>query len=431
MPQANITYNTRYNRDLASRVEQMDDDMLWYNKHQYHPSPMGYRSSDFHNAQGTANTPNIGRNYEHDAPMTGGVQATKFILNGNSPAYPPINMRAGLAVSSGGGRGQMAGVDGAVSGGSFWKDFEKGFTDTVGTAARILPVAKTAASLLGYGHGGATSGGVPSGGRTEIHRPSTKTRGGNFFKGLLGLAKKIAPIALPLLTGLGRKATMADKKNAIAQAIEGGNFWDGFKKGFSNVMGLASKVAPLVLPLMTGLGKKQYGGAFNFGKFLEKGVNFAKKEIAPIVVKKGKELALKKGKEMLGLGATRRAGVMYPPRGGAMVGNKKDTCGRSSGTRDYGTPCGAGVLDDAIEMTKPMVRKGKAALKDAINEYAPRATKALKDKADRLIKKAVGGVPSGGGRSKRAEIVKRIMKERGVKMIEASKIVKAEGLYQK
>jgi hypothetical protein len=33
------------------------------------------------------------------------------------------------------------------------------------------------------------------------------------------------------------------------------------------------------------------------------------------------------------------------------------------------------------------------------------------------------------GRAKRAEIVKKVMKERGCKMIEASKIVKAEGLY--
>jgi hypothetical protein len=35
-----------------------------------------------------------------------------------------------------------------------------------------------------------------------------------------------------------------------------------------------------------------------------------------------------------------------------------------------------------------------------------------------------------GGSKERAQIVKRIMKERGVKMVEASKIVKAEGLYK-
>ena len=39
MPQANITYDTPYNRKPASRVNQLEEDMLWYNKHQYHPSP--------------------------------------------------------------------------------------------------------------------------------------------------------------------------------------------------------------------------------------------------------------------------------------------------------------------------------------------------------------------------------------------------------
>jgi hypothetical protein len=43
----------------------------------------------------------------------------------------------------------------------------------------------------------------------------------------------------------------------------------------------------------------------------------------------------------------------------------------------------------------------------------------------------VAKMGSGDGRKARAEIVKKIMKERGVKMIEASKIVKAEGLYKK
>lgn len=41
----------------------------------------------------------------------------------------------------------------------------------------------------------------------------------------------------------------------------------------------------------------------------------------------------------------------------------------------------------------------------------------------------MGAGRSGAGRSARAELVKKVMRERGVKMIEASKIVKAEGLY--
>lgn len=38
-------------------------------------------------------------------------------------------------------------------------------------------------------------------------------------------------------------------------------------------------------------------------------------------------------------------------------------------------------------------------------------------------------VGAGDGRRKRAEVVKRVMAERGLSMIEASKVVKAEGLY--
>ena len=48
-----------------------------------------------------------------------------------------------------------------------------------------------------------------------------------------------------------------------------------------------------------------------------------------------------------------------------------------------------------------------------------------------VMEPVIGGKkPKGAdGRKKRAEIVKKVMRERGVKMIEASKIVKAEGLY--
>lgn len=63
----------------------------------------------------------------------------------------------------------------------------------------------------------------------------------------------------------------------------------------------------------------------------------------------------------------------------------------------------------------PIVKQvGKELLKEGLKQ----GTKAL-------ISYASGA----GGRAKRAEIVKKVMKDRGVKMIEASKIVKSEGLY--
>ena len=50
-----------------------------------------------------------------------------------------------------------------------------------------------------------------------------------------------------------------------------------------------------------------------------------------------------------------------------------------------------------------------------------------------VMQPVIGAGTSGGGdgRKARAEIVKKVMKQRGVSMIEASKIVKSEGLYKK
>ncbi len=376
MPQANITYNTAYNRDLVSRIKELDEDMLWHNRHQYHPSPMGYRMSGFHDAQGISNTPNIGRDYSRSCSgtgtMTGGGANRKFILNGNSPAYPPANMKAALAVYKGNSRGTMAEVDGAV-GGSFYKDFKKGFDGVMDTGKKVAETVSTIAPVA------ALAAKAMSGSGTTTRRVGRKQTGGNIFKSLASLAKKIAPSALKLLTGLGRKASMTDKRKACADAISGGNFWDTFKKDYKDIADLAKKVAPIALPLMTGLGKKQYGGSFNFGKFLGK------------VAKAAAPVAIKEGKKALGLGKVSKVG-----------GN---------------------VLDDAIEATKPLVRKGKAAIQKAVKENAPKVIKA----AEKAVTKAV----TGGGRATRAAIVKKVMKERGVKMIQASQIVKAEGLYKK
>jgi|TARA_R110000787_G_scaffold66415_1_gene149196 hypothetical protein len=50
--------------------------------------------------------------------------------------------------------------------------------------------------------------------------------------------------------------------------------------------------------------------------------------------------------------------------------------------------------------------------------------------AGKMVQKQLKGSGT-DGRARRAAIVKKIMKDRGVKMIEASKIVKSEGLYKK
>ena len=394
MPQSNITYDTRYNNDLVRTLRQMEDKNFNYNKHQYHPSPMGFRNADsFHHPEKVAQV---------QVKLTGGVAPSKYILNGNSPAYPPLNMNAGLAVSSGGGRNPYAGVDGAV-GGNFFKD--------------ALSVAKVVAPIIaplikgGVPSGGVMSGGVPSGGfnigkaikkvgkavktGAEVAKTgkeaydlyksvmggsapydikklaafSKKMKGGNWLSDAFNVVKQVAPIVAPLMLGAGR-CKMCDKVAMVEKAMKtlhGGSFWKdfgkGFVKGFTGTLGVAKDLAPIVLPLL----------------------------------------------------------------GKGMVGAYLGTDGQVHHGANVGRKVGGVNLKDAIAFTKDMGSK-------AVKEVKKRGVKALKAVADDLkasvVREATKAV-SGGGRSARAAIVKRVMAEKGLKMIEASKYVKEHGLYKK
>ena len=401
MPQTNITYDTRYNNDLVRTLRQMEEKQFNYNQHQYHPSPMGFRNADsFHHPEKVAQVPQV--------KLTGGVAPSKYILNGNSPAYPPLNMNAGLAVSSGGGRNRYAGVDGAV-GGSF-------LSDALSVAKVVAPIV---APLIkgGVPSGGVSmSGGVPSGGFNfgqaikkvgkavktgaevaktgkeaydlyksvmggsapyDIRRLaafSKKMKGGNWLSDAFNVVKQIAPIVAPLMLGAGR-CKMCDKVAMVEKAMKtlhGGSFWKdfgkGFVKGFTGTLGVAKDLAPIVLPL---LGKGMVGAYLGTDGQVHHGANVGRK-----------------------VGGVKSGGVN---------------------------------LKDAIAFTKDMGSK-------AVKEVKKRGAKALKAVADDLkasvVREATKAV-SGGGRSARAAIVKRVMAEKGLKMIEASKYVKEHGLYKK
>jgi len=285
MPQANITYDTEYNRRLVSKVRKNEARTTMANP----PTEIPMRNGSYHDPH-------------ERVVMQGGSMEREFILSGNSPAYPPINMRSGMEVSSG---GAFAGVDGAV-GGSFWKDFAKGFTDVIDFAAKPLSVLIPPAGI-----------------------------------GLSGLSSVVKGLA-----GRGRPRKRAHKRKM--------------------------KSCPM-------------------------------------------------------------CSEMGCPCGGVMVGNKKDACGRASGTRDYMKPCGGEMLADPAAAVGKKMRKARAKKADMSRVMdAVEATKPMHGGAKSGGAKS-GGAKSGGakkgGRNARAEIVKKVMKERGVKMIEASKIVKKEGLY--
>ena len=450
MPQANITYDTPYNRELAKRVLSKEG------RHAPSATHMPMRLGSFHDP--------------HYRPMMiGGGAPQEYITNGNSPAYPPLHMRSGMEVSSG---GNYAGVDGAVGGG-FWSDFAKGFTGVLDIATAPLtllaPPVGVGIGALNQGvkalDGRGVSGGAMSGGGfwsdfgkgfkkgffgtakilskpIELLAPELKPvtdmtnalgklagegEGGAFgdsLRGVVGKAKKMSKQLAPVAEMIfGKKSPFL--KQAVGFAHELGRMLPADMRGglglkdlshaVNSVEGIAKQVAPL-LPFamkylrgsghckcsekvyddsMMRLGKTMRGSGFwtdmlsiapTIAKLAGAGTSggFSLGDVGKYIKKgkKGIEVG-KKGMEVVKDALELVKGL----KGGGMVGNKKDKCGRSSGTRYYGSACEGGASS--------------------------------------------GGAMSGGGaRSARASIVKKIMKERGVKMIEASKIVKAEGLYK-
>lgn len=128
------------------------------------------------------------------------------------------------------------------------------------------------------------------------------------------------------------------------------------------------------------------------------------------------------GKQLLGMGKKR----------GRPKGSKK------GGVSLSGLAKGAkGLLDDAVSVAKPVLKDTLISVgKDALSSY-------LTGKSGSKAPKRGKGVMSGGlagvgvmkggamdGRKRRAEIVKKVMKDHGMKMTDASSYVKKHGLYK-
>ena len=122
------------------------------------------------------------------------------------------------------------------------------------------------------------------------------------------------------------------------------------------------------------------------------------------------------GKQLLGLGKKRGR----PKKGGSLLGDLAKKVGS--------------LGQEVVSVAKPVIKDvlidtGKEALKS----YLTKKGKGVYSGGMAGVGKMKGsGVSSGGavdGRKKRAEIVKRVMAEKGLKMIEASKYVKQHGLY--
>ena len=231
---------------------------------------------------------------------------------------------------------------------------------------------------------------------------------------------------------LGKLMKHKEGMGASGGGMSGGSWWDSLKEGVSDVVGLVPHL------LLHGLGQEvpvaPVGGAIlgNPDPYPVKGNSqrIAGKGKISASEKKALQSVLEKHTEKRGRGRPKGSGKKQ------LLGKNGDLLAMPSPVLANGVPptaqlqgsYGGGKPHHSKAEMKVMKAVEKKLKKGGMSGCGVSGGKNLSGMTDRTIG---GGVSGGDGRKARAEIVKKIMKERGVKMIEASKIVKAEGLYKK
>lgn len=237
-----------------------------------------------------------------------------------------------------------------------------------------------------------------------------------------------------MLGKLAKKHEM-EGNGASGGGMSGGSWWDSLKEGISDVVGVVPHL------LLHGLGQEvpiaPIGGAIlgNPDPYPVQGDSQRLAGRGKITKgeKKALQSVLDKHTEKRGRGRPKGSGkkqligvaqndLLAMPAPVALANGVPPTAqlrGSYGGGKPHHSKAEMKVMK-AVE--KKLKKEGKG-----VSGGGASGGKNLSGMTDRTI----GGAMCGDGRKARAEIVKRIMKERGVKMIEASKIVKAEGLYKK
>ena len=317
--------------------------------------------------------------------------------------------------------------EGMAGGNAFAKGTfrDTGFGESLGAGKATGEFDKD--NIIGYGNGVVGAG----------------MQGGTFWDTLGDIGNTALKFA-PLLLALGKPTGgshaedvgKAFKETMEGAGLSGGNFWNDFIKGIGDVADVAGKIVPVAMKVF---GKGDVGDAQitpnTGGKKRGRPKGSGIKEDVKKYVEAVKDNIAKKEKK--------GGAILGNPDGYPRQGNSQRVAGR-------GRPKVSGKNGDLLAMSSPDLANGtppNAQLRGSYGGAKPKLTKEEK-KLIKEAKKMMGkgekkilpgacrmeasGVSGGkGGRSKRAEIVKKIMKERGVKMIEASKIVKSEGLYKK
>jgi len=213
-------------------------------------------------------------------------------------------------------------------------------------------------------------------------------------------------------------------------SLHGAGFFDDFAKGFMSVIKPVASIASMI-PGPIGTAARVATGLFGSGE-MEGGfqtMNMEQTKKVMDYLRQQREAKAAKGG--MNTGKYEGEGRRRKMKGGQhVIGGGKLTITHGDDSCSDDEMEGGGFISDLgipiVSNLAGMFGLGKAeeiAEADAFLKANPKFAKGYKDKAP---KKAVSAAD---GRRKRAEIVKRIMRERGLSMIEASRAVKAEGLY--
>lgn len=365
MPQANITYENSYNDHLVNTLREMDDKHWSKAGTAYAPTMFVEKLGNFHGEKIGGGSP-------------GGQQ---YAVSGNGNAYPPFNLNAGLQINSG---GSYAGVDGAVGGKYRFNDF---IGDVAGVGKAVAPDLIRAA--IGRGR---------------------KCGGSKIGKQIASVARTLAPFA-PLLMGLGHPQNVPIKKHHIVAALA----HLGAKK--SHTLKKLKEVA--------------MKGGYSFNDFVGD-VAGVGKEVAPDLIR----AAMKRGKG-------RSAPLTSMVAEATPVGGRRKRYSVDNFVGDFNKignlvkpvakPIISALTDAAVSKIRGAGRRKKYSVDKFVEDFN-KIGKLVKPVAKPIISaltdKAVSKIQGAGKKTnKRAEIVKKVMKEKGMKMIEASKYVKQNGLY--
>lgn len=264
-----------------------------------------------------------------------------------------------------------------------------------------IPVISNLAGMVGLGTGAGTGAGT--GGMTRMVGAGTG-----------GRKKK----------GMSEATAMGLHLGKHLHGLHGAGFWSDFGDGFMSVIrpvaGIAKSVAPLLGPegmaasgVMNaiGLGKARRGRGTGAGKLTITHGGATNSDTGAYF---GKGTGAGRGRRGCGTGAGTGAGREREDR--AMLG--MGTGAGMLGQDGHGIRQGGGFLSDlgipVISNLAGMVGLGTGGDGTGAGTGGRR-------------RRAPAGASD--GRRKRAEVVKKVMAEKGLSMIEASKFVKAHGLY--